>query len=127
MGYDPELVKKAGQLLKQEHTRRLELEKVAAHNDLEKRAMKVAFREIELGFSEPFRTHEEFLNKVASLMTEDDLQVVEKALQRGYSAGGGGSSVGINSGTLDDSDSNSSGRKLNQMERWVLYGEVDTR
>ena len=125
MPYDDELVKKAGQLLKQEHSRRLELEKIAAHNSLEKRAMKVAFREVEMGLASPFHSLEEFLTKVASLMTEDDLQVVEKALQRGYSSGGIGSSGGINSGTLDDSEQNSSGRKMNQFERWVLYGEFD--
>lgn len=109
-----ELVKKAGELLKQEHESRLRLEKEAAHLGLEKRAARVAFKEVELGMAEPFRTHEEFLAKVASLMKED-LDVVEKALQRGY-----GTSRAY--GELDTSGNPA--RSLDPLSRWVWYGET---
>lgn len=109
-----ELVKKAGELLKKEHDSRLRLEKEAAQAGLEKRASRVAFREVELGLSEPFRTHDEFLAKVASLMKED-LDVVEKALQRGY-----GASRAF--GELDTSSN--SARSLDPLSRWIWYGET---
>ena len=109
-----ELVKKAGELLKKEHESRVRLEKEAAQSGLEKRAARVAFREIELGLADPFRTHEEFLAKIASLMQED-LDVVEKALQRGYGANRA-------FGELDTSSSPA--RNLDPLSRWVLHGET---
>ena len=79
----PEHIKQAAALLRREHDERLRLEKVASENETVQRAQKLAFREVELGICEPFKTHDEFLQKVASLATED-LDVVEKALERGY-------------------------------------------
>lgn len=108
----PEAVKLAGVLLKQEHSRRVELEKEAAQTTIEKRAQKIAFREVELGIAEPYKTHEEFQQKVASLMGED-LDVVEKALDRGY-----GSSA--KAGTLVGE----TGKQKNPFEHFVLTGEL---
>lgn len=108
-----EQVKLAGTLLKREHELRLSLEKEAQDLKLEKRAMKVAFREIELGLAEPYKSHEEFMSKVASLVKED-LDVVEKALERGYGPA-------RRSGELAEE----SGKGMNPFERWVLHGEQD--
>jgi hypothetical protein len=108
-----EQVKLAGALLKREHELRLTLEKEAQDLKLEKRAMKVAFREIELGLSEPYKSHEEFLTKVASLMRED-LDVVEKALERGYGPA-------RRDGELADEV----GKSMNPFERWVKHGELE--
>jgi len=108
----PEAVKQAGVLLKQEHSRRIELEKEAAQTSLEKRAQKIAFREVELGISEPYRTHDEFQQKVASLMGED-LDVVEKALDRGYSSS---TKVGTLAGDTV--------KTKNPLEHFVLTGEL---
>jgi hypothetical protein len=108
-----ELVKKAGALLKQEHEARVRLEKEAHQSGLEKRAARIAFREVELGLCEPFKTHDEFLAKVASLMGED-LDVVEKALQRGYGA----------SRAYGELDTSSNAQSLDPLSRWVLYGET---
>lgn len=111
----PEIIKQAGVLLKKEHEARLRLEKQAEAHDLEKRAMKLAFREVELGIAEPFKTHEEFIQKVANLMGEN-LDVVEKALERGYgSARRMGELVG---------DTNK--RTRNSFEHFVLTGELET-
>ena len=108
-----EQVKQAGLLLKREHEERLRLEKEAGDLKLEKRAMQIAFREVELGIAEPFRDFKEFQTKVASLVREN-LDVVEKALERGY-----GSTNRI--GTLYD-DAKSKGR--DPLTRWVLDGEI---
>lgn len=107
-----EQVKQAGMLLKREHEERLRLEKVAGDLQLEKRAMQIAFREVELGISEPFRSYEALLEKVATLLKED-LDVVEKALERGYGSAG-------RIGTLAE-ETSKPGRNL--LERWVLEGE----
>jgi hypothetical protein len=84
----PETVKLAGQLLKQEHERAeklaSDLKEVAVARDREKRASRIAFREVELGASEPFRSNEEYEKKVASLLADPELEVIEKALERGY-------------------------------------------
>jgi len=108
-----DMVKQAGQLLKREHEERLRLEKVAAELELEKRAMKIAFREVELGIAEPFKTFDEFLGKVASL-TQENLEVVEKALERGY---------GSSFRTAELSDGGSTLKGKNALERWVYNGE----
>lgn len=108
-----EQVKLAGQLLKREHEARLQIEKEASDLKLEKRAMKVAFREVELGLSQPFKTHGEFMDKVANLVKED-LDVIEKALERGY---GHPSQQGE---LAEDS-----GKIMNSFQRWVLNGELD--
>lgn len=86
----PEMIKKAGDLLKAEHAERMRLEKVASDLQLEKRAQKLAYREVELGITEPYKSHAEFQEKVAGLLTED-LDVLEKAIERGYA---GSRSVG---------------------------------
>lgn len=108
-----EQVKLAGQLLAREHQARLSLEKRAYDLELEKRATKVAFREVELGISEPFKSHESLMQKVASLM-QDDLDVVEKALERGYGPA-------RRDGELADE----TGKGLDPFTRWVRYGETD--
>lgn len=106
-----EQVKLAGELLKREHSARLELEKEAQDFKLEKRAMKIAFREVELGISEPYKTHDELLQKVANLMKED-LDVVEKAIERGYGPA-------RRDGELADE----TGKGLDPFTRWVLHGD----
>jgi hypothetical protein len=108
----PEMVKKAGALLKKEHELRLTLEKQAADHHLEKRAMRVAFREVELGMCEPYRSGDEFMEKVASLMV-DDLDVVEKALDR-YHGG-----TARRAGELEDRQQ----RSGNALEQWVIHGQ----
>lgn len=108
-----EQVKLAASLLAREHSTRLRLEKEAQVTQLEKRAMKVAFREIELGISEPYKTHEEFMQKVSSLMQED-LDVVEKALERGYGPA-------RRDGELADE----TGKGLDVFSRWVKHGELE--
>jgi hypothetical protein len=110
----PEHIKQAAALLKKEHEERVRLEKVAAENEVERRAEKLAFREVELGICEPFKTHEEFLSKVASLKQED-LDVVEKALERGYgnSRRSGDELVG---------ETNKKGN--NPWEHYILTGEL---
>lgn len=108
-----ELVKQAGEMLKNEHLKRLELEKQATAHELEKRAAKIAFREVELGIAEPFKNFEEFQQKVANLM-QDDLDVVEKALDRGYSS----------SRRLGDLEGGSSGKGFNPFEHYVQTGEL---
>lgn len=108
-----EQVKQAGVLLKKEHEERLRLEKEAGDLKLEKRAMRIAFKEVELGISEPFRNFEDLLTKVASLMSED-LDVVEKALERGY---GAPNRIGT---LVDDTKS----KQRDPLSRWVLDGEL---
>lgn len=117
-----EMVKQAGVLLKQEHEHRLRLEdeikgleKTANDLGLEKRAMKLAFREVELGFSDPYLRYEDLMEKVATLMKED-LDVLEKALERGYGSGS------RKAGELTEA-SRSSG--LNVFQNWVLNGELE--
>jgi len=108
-----EMIKKAGQLLKQVSDEKRELEKEAAASALEKRAHKVAFREVELGLCEPFKKYEDFQEKVASLMS-DDLDLVEKALDRGYTQPG-------KTGELSGENP---GKAKNQFEQFVLTGEL---
>jgi hypothetical protein len=108
-----EKVKLAGQLLKREHEERLRLEKEAQDLKLEKRAMKVAFREVELGISEPYRSHEALMSKIASLVKED-LDVIEKALERGYGPA-------RRDGELADE----TGKGLDAFSRWVRHGELE--
>jgi hypothetical protein len=108
-----EQVKLAGELLKREHELRLGLEKEAADHKLEKTATKIAFREVELGLAQPFKSHEEFMSKVASLMKED-LAVVEKALERGYGPA-----------RKDGELAEENGKEMNPFERWVKHGELD--
>lgn len=109
-----EHVKQAAALLKREHEERIKFEKLAQNHELEKRAQKLAFREVELGICEPFRSHDEFLEKVAGLVTED-LDVIEKALERGY--GGSrrveGELVGEHKTKIN-----------NPLEHFVLTGEL---
>lgn len=107
-----EQVKQAGAVLKRVNEEKLRLEKVASELQLEKRAMQIAFKEVELGIAQPFRSFEELQTKVAGLMKED-LDVVEKALERGYGNLG-------NVGTLADEVKN----HRNTLERWVLEGEL---
>jgi len=110
----PEHIKQAGELLKKEHSERLRLEKVAAEFEKKARAEKLAFREIELGISEPFKNFDEYQKKVASLLGED-LDVLEKALERGYGTSRrGGELVGAG------------GKVENPFEHYVRTGELVT-
>lgn len=109
-----EHIKQAGELLRREHTERVRLEKVASSLELEKRAQKLAFREVELGVCEPFRTFDEFAEKVASLAKED-LDVVEKALERGY---------GSSRRTGDELVGETKYKVSNPLEHFVLTGEL---
>lgn len=54
------------------------LEKEAAHNE---KAVRIAFSMVENGNTPAFKSYDEFHEKVASLMEEQDLSVVEKALE----------------------------------------------
>lgn len=108
-----EQVKQAGLLLKREHEERLRLEKEASDFRLEKRAMQVAFKEVELGIAPPFRNYQDLQTKVAHLMS-DDLDVREKALEMGL-----GATASI--GTLDDE---ARGKTKDPLSRWVLDGEI---
>jgi len=110
----PEMIKAAGEMLRKEHSERLRLEKLAQETMQEKRAHKVAFREVELGLHEPYKTHEEFVQKVASLMQED-LDVVEKALERGY----------VGTRKIGELAGSSPANGKNPFERFVLTGELD--
>jgi hypothetical protein len=110
-----EHIKLAGDLLKREHAERVRLEKVASDAIQEKRAQKIAFREVELGISEPFKSFDDFQTKVASLRTEN-LEVLEKALERGYG----------NSQSFGELDVESNNRKnRNPLEHFVLTGELE--
>jgi transcriptional regulator GlxA family with amidase domain len=110
----PEHIKQAAALLKQEHVERLRLEKVAQAFEMKDRAQKLAFREVELGVAEPFKTYDEYQQKVASLMTEN-LDIVEKALERGYG-----------SSRKDGELAGESGKTKNPFEHYVLTGELVT-
>ena len=115
----PEMIKKAGELLKTEHEERLRLEKVAADNERERRAQKLAYREVELGITEPFKSHSEFHEKVASLMT-DDLDVVEKALERGYTGS-------RNAGELVGEGKPLNKEYDNPLAQWIMNGELTNK
>ena len=108
-----EQVKIAGQLLQREHKARVQFEKIAQDLEMEKRATKLAFREVELGISEPYRSHEELMTKVASLVKED-LDVIEKALERGYGPS-----------RRDGELAEETGKGLDPFTRWVKFGEID--
>jgi len=110
----PELIKKAGVLLKQEHTQRLLLEKQASEHVREKKAQELAFREVELGLCEPFKCNEDFQQKVASLL-EDDLTIVEKALDRGYHKAGKQGEL------VNDSDA----KQKDPFTQYILTGEME--
>ena len=109
-----EQVKQAGVVLKRVNEEKLRLQKEAAVYGLEKRAMKIAYREVELGISQPFGSYDDLMKKVASLMKED-LDVVEKALERGYGSAGA-------IGTLDDGANEVSDRDV--FKTWVLEGKL---
>jgi hypothetical protein len=79
----PEHIKQAGELIGRQQVELGRLEKVAADFEKRARAEKLAFREVELGISEPFKNLDEYHKKIASLVG-DDLDVLEKALERGY-------------------------------------------
>lgn len=112
-----EMVKQAGVLLKQEHELRKEADaKILAH-DLEKRATKIAFREVELGYNEPFSSYDELMEKVASLMKED-LDVLEKALERGYGPGGN-----VKGGELAEDLKKTA--SSNPLHNWVMNGILE--
>jgi cysteinyl-tRNA synthetase len=110
----PAQIKLAGEMLKKEHSERLRLEKVAADFEKKAKAEKLAFREVELGITEPYKNFDEFQKKVASLL-DDDLEVLEKALDRGY-----GSSRRV--GELADAG----GKVNNPFEHFVRTGELVT-
>jgi hypothetical protein len=109
------MVKQAGVLLKKEHDLRLETESKVNDLEFEKRAMKLAFREVELGFTQPFAKYEDLIEKVASFQGED-LDVLEKALERGYGSGRA-------HGELAEGQKPSSGS--NALYKWVMNGELE--
>lgn len=113
-----ELVKQAGELLRREHARCNELEKQASDFVREKKAAAIAYREVELGICEPFRSYQDFQEKVANLL-QDDLEVVEKALERGYT---GARQVGE---LVDSAKSTLSPGMDNPLGRLILTGELD--
>ena len=108
-----EQVKQAGVVLKRVNEEKLRLQKEAAVHSLEKRAMKIAYREVELGISQPFSSYEDLMEKVASLMKED-LDVVEKALERGYGSAGAIGTL-VNDGEVADKD---------VFKTWILEGKL---
>lgn len=109
----PEQMKDVAQLLRKTATERDGFKKEAEESTLRNRAEKIAFREVEIGLVDPFKTYDEFQEKVASLMS-DDLDVVEKALERGYHTtrkdGELGKSVG--------------GEKMDPLTQVILTGEL---
>ena len=107
-----EQVKLAGELLAREHQARVLFEKKAQDLETTARATKIAFREVELGISEPYRSHDELMLKVASLVKED-LDVIEKALERGYGPS-----------RKDGELAEETGKGLDPLSRWVLHGET---
>lgn len=111
----PETIKLAGDMLRREHTERVRLEKEAEASALEKRAHKIAFREVELGLAEPFKSLEEFQQKIAGLIEDGDLEIVEKALERGYH---GSRKTGDLVGTTPS-------KSKNALEQYVLTGEFE--
>lgn len=111
----PEQIKLAGEMLKKEHTERLRLEKVAGDFEKKAKAEKLAFREVELGITEPFKNFDDFQKKIASLL-EDDLEVLEKALDRGYGAARRGGELAGDAGT----------KSMNPFEHFVRTGELVT-
>lgn len=111
----PEQIKLAGEMLKKEHTERMRLEKVAEDFEKKARAEKLAFKEVELGITEPFKNHEEFQKKVASLL-EDDLSILEKALERGYGT----------SQRLGELVGETSAKVTNPFDHYVRTGELVT-
>lgn len=81
----PEQMQKVAGLLRVTASERDELKKTAADSAKRERAEKIAFREVELGLVDAYKSYDEFQEKVASLLG-DDLDIVEKALERGYHA-----------------------------------------
>lgn len=111
----PEHIKQAGELLQRQSTELSRLEKVAADFEKRARAEKLAFREVELGITEPFKNFDEYQKKIASLV-QDDLDVLEKALERGYGTSRrSGELVGETSGKVN-----------NPFEHYVRTGELVT-
>ena len=74
------LLKRAGVMLEKEHGIRTELEKQA-------RAGKLAFRKVELGLRDPFVSHEDFIKEASSILKEDNLDLIEKAIEYGTLGG----------------------------------------
>ena len=74
------LLKKAGVMLEKEHILRTGLEKQA-------RAGKLAFRKVELGLRDPFVSHEDFVKEANSILAEDNLDLIEKAIEFGTLGG----------------------------------------
>lgn len=108
-----EQVKLAGELLQREHQARVQFEKKAQDLETKERATRIAFREVELGITEPFTSHEALMSKVASLVKED-LDVIEKALERGYGPS-----------RRDGELAEETGKGLDPFTRWVKFGETD--
>lgn len=111
----PEQIKTAGELIRKLDQERQELKKEATAHELEKRAAKIAFREVELGIAQPFESMQAFQEKVASILAEGDLDVVEKALERGYTG----------SRKTSELAGSSPANGKNPFERFVLTGELD--
>jgi hypothetical protein len=111
----PEHIKQAGELIKRQSTELVRLEKVAAEFEKKARAEKLAFREVELGVTEPFKNLEEYQKKIASLLG-DDLDILEKALERGYGT----------SQRLGELVNEAGSKVTNPFEHFVRTGELVT-
>jgi len=108
----PEQLRDVAQLLRKTASERDGFQKEAQELNLRQRAEKIAFREVEIGLVDAFKTYNEFQEKVAGLMS-DDLDVIEKALERGYHT------------TRKDGElTGKSEQKLNPFEQMILTGEL---
>ena len=110
----PAQMRDVAQLLRKTASERDGFKKEAQESTLRQRAEKIAFREVEIGLVDAYKSFEEFQEKVASLMS-DDLDVVEKALERGYhTTRRDGELIGKSVG----------GEKLDPLTQVILTGEL---
>lgn len=110
----PEQMREVAQLLRKTASERDGFKKEAQEFNLRQRAEKIAFREVEIGLVDAFKTYDEFQEKVAGLMGED-LDIVEKALERGYH-------TARKDGELIGKSGN--GDKLDPLTQVILTGEL---
>lgn len=110
----PEQMQKVAGMLRDIGKERDELLKTAAEASKKSRAEKIAFREVELGLVDAFKSYDEYQEKVAGLMAED-LDIVEKALERGYHAPRKDGELTGKSGT----------GTMDPLTRYILTGETE--
>jgi hypothetical protein len=75
-----QMLKTAGEMLKQEHLEKVALEKVA-------RAQKLAFRKVEMGIVEPFTSYEAMTKEAEAILKDGDLDLTERAMDLGITGG----------------------------------------